>query len=83
MAWFAGRVQGDTALQVGHAWQLAIGREPNEHERQLSVELVDTHGLAVLCRGLFNANEFVQPETSNSSHTPSPSLSFRHVPVQS
>lgn len=55
----AGRVQGDTDLQVGHAWQLAIGREPNEHERQLSVELVDTHGLAMLCRGLFNANEFV------------------------
>lgn len=54
-----GRVQGDTALQVNRAWQLAIGREPNEHERQLSVELVDTHGLAELCRGLFNANEFV------------------------
>ena len=51
--------EGDTDLQVRQAWQLAIGREPNEHERQLSVELVDTHGLAELCRGLFNANEFV------------------------
>jgi hypothetical protein len=54
-----GRGEGDTDLQVRQVWQLAIGREPNDYERQLSVELVETHGLAVLCRGLFNANEFV------------------------
>ena len=61
--YFAERVtgggEGDTDLQVRQAWQLAIGREPNDYERQLSVELAKTHGLAVLCRGLFNANEFV------------------------
>ena len=55
----ADRVKDDTALQVGYAWQLAIGREPSRQERQLSVELVDRHGLAMLCRGIFNINEFV------------------------
>lgn len=55
----ADRVKDDTALQVGYAWQLAIGREPSRQERQLSVELVDRHGLAMLCRGTFNINEFV------------------------
>lgn len=54
-----GAVDDDMALQVDYAWQLAVGRKPNEYERQLSVELVDTHGLVILCRGLFNTNEFV------------------------
>jgi hypothetical protein len=38
---------------------LAIGRDPNEQERQLSERLVSQHGLAALARGLFNFNEFV------------------------
>ena len=49
----------DPTSRVTWAWQLAIGREPNEQERQLSERLVSQHGLAALARGLFNFNEFV------------------------
>jgi hypothetical protein len=49
----------DPTSRVNWAWQLTIGREPNEQERQLSEQLVSQHGLAALARGLFNFNEFV------------------------
>jgi hypothetical protein len=45
--------------QVDLAWQLAIARSPSDNERRLSRELVATHGLPALCRGLFNVSEFV------------------------
>ncbi len=52
----------DVMKQVSHAWQLAVMREPTTREMQLSVQLVEQHGLASLCRGLFNSNEFVMIE---------------------
>jgi mono/diheme cytochrome c family protein/uncharacterized protein (UPF0335 family) len=52
----------DLSSQVTTAWQLAINRAPTDPERQLSERLVSQHGLAALCRGLFNANEFVVVE---------------------
>ena len=61
--YFAKRVEqevgDDTAVQVARAWQLAVARDPNVEERQLSAKLVEEHGLQALCRGLFNFNEFV------------------------
>ena len=45
--------------QVTRAWQLAIQRDPDPREKRLSVDLVRQHGLATLCRGLFNINDFV------------------------
>ncbi len=62
-AYFASRVESevgdDIAAQVDRAWQLALARGPSEQEYRLSVALVEQHGLPALCRGLFNANEFV------------------------
>jgi hypothetical protein len=49
----------DVGQQVTRAWQLAIQRAPNKREHRLSAELVQKHGLAALCRGLFNVNDFV------------------------
>ena len=64
--YFADRVQqdpgDDVAQQIQRAWQLALCREPTSAEQQLSAELVDQHGLAALCRGLFNSSEFVVVE---------------------
>ncbi|MBP87126.1 MAG: hypothetical protein CMJ64_10480 [Planctomycetaceae bacterium] len=60
---FASRVEKeagkDTVSQVERAWQVSLGRRPNDNEKQLSAELVSKHGLASLCRALFNSNEFV------------------------
>jgi hypothetical protein len=60
---FAERVQtetNDAASQVSRAWQLAVARDPTTAEQELSIQLVQQHGLAALCRGLFNSNEFVR-----------------------
>ncbi len=60
---FAKRVEkeagDDRAAQIERAWTLALGRLPDDEEQKWSDEIVDRHGLATLCRGLFNANEFV------------------------
>ena len=45
--------------QVGLAYALAYGRSPDLDERELGESLVSEHGLAALCRVLFNSNEFV------------------------
>ena len=45
--------------QVGLAYALAYGRSPDVDERELGESLVSDHGLAALCRVLFNSNEFV------------------------
>ena len=45
--------------QIDRAWALAVGRPPSDEERRLSEALVNDHGLAALCRGLFNTTEFV------------------------
>lgn len=61
--YFAQRVRADVgedpAAQVQRAWQLALCRPPDGNELLLSEQLVRQHGLAALCRGLFNVTEFV------------------------
>ena len=54
------RLAGDARdRQVTAAWQLAIQRDPDARELKLSIDLVSRHGLAALCRALFNINDFV------------------------
>jgi hypothetical protein len=49
----------DVAAQVTRAFALAFGRAPTPREASAAERLVRAHGLAVLCRALFNANELV------------------------
>jgi mono/diheme cytochrome c family protein len=60
---FAGRVKreagDDIAKQIRHAYQLALSREPDAVELRATQPVVREHGLATLCRALFNANEFL------------------------
>ncbi len=60
---FAARVQtevgADTMAQVRRAYQLALGRDPDRDEIRDVAPLVRAHGLSVLCRALFNSNEFL------------------------
>jgi hypothetical protein len=49
----------DVPAQVTRAFELAFGREPDGREGAAAAVLVREHGLAALCRALFNANEFV------------------------
>ncbi len=49
----------DQSAQVKWAFLLAFGRAPTDKERDGGVALVRDHGLAALCRALFNANEFL------------------------
>ncbi|MCB9937432.1 MAG: DUF1553 domain-containing protein [Planctomycetaceae bacterium] len=60
---FANRVRsvavGDLERQVRVAFALAVGREPTDSEHQASLHVVNNHGLATLCRVLFNSNEFL------------------------
>ena len=59
----ANRVQkeaGEALLdQVRRSWQLSLGREPDEMERSQASAMIAKHGLASLCRALFNSSEFV------------------------
>ena len=60
---FADRVQAQagnaTRPQVKRAFALVYGREPDANELADSARLVERHGLAALCRVLFNSNEFL------------------------
>jgi hypothetical protein len=60
---FASRLRKDVgdepAQQVQRAFLLAFGRDPTAVEAQAAEKLVKAHGLALLCRALYNANEFV------------------------
>jgi len=60
---FAARVTreagGDLSAQVTRAYQLAVGRDPDDTERDALVALGKSHGLENVCRTLFNLNEFV------------------------
>ncbi len=49
----------DSSSQVRRAFQLAFGRTPSAIELSKSTDVVDKHGLATLCRVLFNSNEFL------------------------
>ncbi|MBI5760030.1 MAG: DUF1553 domain-containing protein [Planctomycetales bacterium] len=60
---FAGRLQreagDDAAKQIQRAFSIAFGRPATADEVLAATDLVREHGLAALCRALFNANEFV------------------------
>ncbi len=49
----------DLARQIRLAYQLAFTREPTAEEVHDALPSVQKHGLAVLCRALFNSNEFL------------------------
>ncbi|MEZ6139081.1 MAG: PSD1 and planctomycete cytochrome C domain-containing protein [Zavarzinella sp.] len=53
------QVGDDLNLQITTAYQLALGRKPDTTERALVTPIVQQHGLAVLCRVLYNSNEFL------------------------
>lgn len=49
----------DVAQQIHRAYQLVLSRDANEEELADALSEVREHGLAVLCRALFNSNEFL------------------------
>lgn len=49
----------DRDRQIDRVWKLLLGRSPNPREAEASQKLVEQYGLAALCRGLFNVNEFI------------------------
>jgi hypothetical protein len=51
----------DPAAQVAQAWKLALNRAPTTDEAEDAVREIKSHGLALVCRVLFNSNEFVFP----------------------
>jgi hypothetical protein len=63
---FAERVheetEGDMAAQIVRAYRLAYAREPTADELGTANEFVAKHGLAALCRVMFNTNEFLYAE---------------------
>jgi hypothetical protein len=50
---------GDIGKQVARAFQLTFGRQPTPIEAKAAIASAKTHGLATLCRVLFNSNEFL------------------------
>jgi len=60
---FAARVEkeagDDAGKQAGRAIELAFGRRAKPEELTAAAALVRTHGLPILCRSLYNANEFI------------------------
>ena len=48
-----------TRLQIDRAFQLAFTRPPDPIEARAAEAVVREHGLATLCRVIFNSNEFV------------------------
>jgi mono/diheme cytochrome c family protein len=59
----AARVKADSGedpgLQVQRAYQLVLSRNPSAEELREAEPVVRAHGLATLCRALFNSNEFL------------------------
>jgi hypothetical protein len=49
----------DEATQVELVYQLGYGRRPDAREAGEMTAMVREHGLVVLCRALFNSNEFL------------------------
>ena len=60
---FAARVRRefgyDIAMQINRAYQLALGRDARPEELAEADPIVRQHGLATVCRALFNSNEFL------------------------
>ncbi|MCH2114110.1 MAG: DUF1553 domain-containing protein [Pirellulales bacterium] len=48
-----------TAAQVRRAFELALARGPDQRELNAAALLVEKHGLAALCRAMFNTNELI------------------------
>lgn len=50
---------GDSApAQIDRCFELILGRDPSETEREACLEVVKTENLALVCRALINTNEF-------------------------
>jgi len=60
---FAKRIESevgqDIPQQVSRAYELALHRQPQSGEAQEAALVVSEHGLATLCRALYNCNEFL------------------------
>jgi hypothetical protein len=62
---FAARVRHELGVDalptafIRRAYQLALGREPHAAEIRAVEPVVTEHGLAILCRVLYNSNEFL------------------------
>jgi hypothetical protein len=60
---FAARVKKEAGnnlpTQITRAYQLALSREPTREELADTQPIVRQHGIATLCRALFNSNEFL------------------------
>ena len=57
---FASRLEGGTtSAKIKHAWNLALCRAPDAVELAAAAELAGDHGLASVCRALFNSGEFI------------------------
>ena len=55
-----GKAEGESIeRQVKRAFRLALAREPDPQELASSLAVVREHGLEMLCRVLFNTNEFL------------------------
>ncbi|MFN7877060.1 MAG: PSD1 and planctomycete cytochrome C domain-containing protein [Pirellula sp.] len=49
----------DVAVRITEAYRRILGREPEQSEIELAVPSVQQHGLDILCRALFNSNEYL------------------------
>ncbi|MCA9080303.1 MAG: PSD1 domain-containing protein, partial [Planctomycetaceae bacterium] len=60
---FAKRITNEAgeaaSAQVRQAFLVCLGREPTSEELREATALVELHGLPILCRALFNTNEFL------------------------
>jgi hypothetical protein len=63
---FAERVQkdhpGDASAAIQSAWQLALGRDPSESEKEQGVRFLASGTMSHLCLVLLNMNEFLYVE---------------------
>jgi hypothetical protein len=60
---FAARVERETGAgvdeQIRRVYQHALSRDPTAGELREAADVARAHGLATLCRALFNSNEFL------------------------
>ena len=52
-------VGDDIAKQINRAYLLALSRAPTADELRETKPIIRQHGIATLCRALFNSNEFL------------------------
>jgi hypothetical protein len=50
----------DLAKQISRTFELIFQRPPSSEEQTDAIALAKSHGLPVLCRALFNSNEFIR-----------------------